>query len=162
MADSEEQPAAGQASATNEPGFAIRKIYVKDLSFECPSSPEVFTVEWSPDVDLQLHTAATQIGESDYEVTLTVTATVRVGELTAFLAEVQESGIFSISGVSQEQLGPMLGAYCPAVLFPYAREVISDVSVRGGFPQLVLAPVNFDALYARHGDEQGSAATAAD
>jgi len=155
MAENEQNGEARESEADAAGvNFAIRKIYVKDLSFEAPGAPEIFTEQWTPDVDLQLNTTARQVGEHDYEVSLTVTATVKVAETTAFLAEAVQAGIFTIGGVADEQLGAMLGAYCPNVLFPYAREVISDVSVRGGFPQLVLAPVNFDALFQQHQQEQ--------
>ena len=157
MADNQQEGEAAAAGAETPVEFAIRRVYVKDVSFEVPTSPEIFAEEWSPDVDLQLHTAARQVAEHDYEVALTVTATVKVGESTAFLAEVVQAGVFTIVGIGEEQLGPMLGAYCPNVLFPYAREGVSDLSVRGGFPQLVLAPVNFDALYLRHQQEQTTA-----
>ncbi len=155
MADN--QQGDGAAGAESSVEFAIRRIYVKDLSFEGPASPDIFGEEWNPDIDLQLHTAARQVAEHDYEVALTVTVTVKVGETTAFLVEVVEAGVFTVIGLGEEQLGPMLGAYCPNVLFPYAREAVSDLSVRGGFPQLVLAPVNFDALYLRHQQEQATA-----
>ena len=157
MADNQQEGEAAAAGAETPVEFAIRRVYVKDVSFEAPTSPEIFAEEWSPDVDLQLHTAARQVAEHDYEVALTVTATVKVGESTAFLAEVVQAGVFTIVGIGEERLGPMLGAYCPNVLFPYAREGVSDLSVRGGFPQLVLAPVNFDALYLRHQQEQTTA-----
>ncbi len=155
MADN--QQGDGAAGAESSVEFAIRRIYAKDLSFEAPASPEIFGEEWNPDIDLQLHTAARQVAEHDYEVALTVTVTVKVGETTAFLVEVVQAGLFTVVGIGEEQLGPMLGAYCPNVLFPYARESVSDLSVRGGFPQLVLSPVNFDALYLRHQQEQATA-----
>ncbi len=157
MADNEQGEGEAAAGAESSVEFAIRRIYVKDLSFEGPSSPEIFAEEWSPDIDLNLHTTARQLAEDDYEVALTVTATVKAGEATAFLVEVVQAGVFTVRGLSAEQLGPMLGAYCPNVLFPYAREAVSDLSVRGGFPQLVLTPVNFDALYMRHQQEQATA-----
>ncbi len=128
--------------------FSIRKIYVKDLSFETPHSPAIFTTQWQPDADVNLRTSVSPLEPGDYEVTLSITATVKVGEQTAFLAEVQQSGIFRIVGLTQAELEPVVGAYCPAILYPYAREVMSDLVMRGGFPPFVLSPVNFDALYA--------------
>jgi preprotein translocase subunit SecB len=135
--------------AMKPPGgdFNIRKIYVKDLSFETPHSPAVFSSEWKPDADVNLRTAVLALDPGDYEVTLSITATVKVGERTAFLAEVSQSGIFHIVGLTQAELEPVVGAYCPAILYPYAREVVSDLVMRGGFPPFVLSPVNFDALY---------------
>ena len=129
------------------PEFAIRRIYVKDLSFESPMSPGIFAAEWSPDVEIQVRSAATAASEEDYEVSLTVTATAKVADGTAFIAEVEQAGLFTVRGFEPEDLAKTLGAFCPTVLFPYARESISDLAVRGGFPQLLLAPVNFDALY---------------
>lgn len=139
--------------------FQILKIYTKDLSFETPHSPGIFSVEWKPDADVNLRSAAVQAQTGEYEVTLTITITVTVGERTAFLAEVQQAGIFNIVGVTSEELDSVIGAYCPAILYPYAREVISDMVVRGGFPPFVLSPVNFDALYTHHkADQQQGAA----
>lgn len=127
--------------------FNIRKVYVKDVSFETPNTPAIFASEWTPDTDINLRTAVLEIDAGEYEVTLTVTATVKVGERTAFLVEVQQAGIFGIVGLTRKELEAVVGAYCPAVLYPYAREVVSDLVIRGGFPPFVLAPVNFDALY---------------
>lgn len=143
--------------------FSIRKIYVKDLSFETPHSPAIFTTQWQPDADVNLRTSVSPLEPGDYEVTLSITATMKVGEQTAFLAEVQQAGIFRIVGATDEQMRPTLGSACPGILFPYAREAVSDVTTRGGFPQFLLAPVNFDALYLRSLQEgQQQAAAAAD
>lgn len=129
-------------------GFRIRKLYVKDASFESPNAPQVFGVEeWRPDVDLHLHTETARFGVSGYEVTLRATVTVTSGERTLYLAEVSLAGLFEIPDLPEGTLPPVLGSYCPSILFPYLREVVSDLSVRGGFPQLVLKPVNFEALY---------------
>ncbi len=130
--------------------FQILKIYTKDLSFETPHSPGIFSVEWKPDADVNLRSGVVQSQTGEYEVTLTITITVTVQERTAFLAEVQQAGIFSIVGLTTEELESVVGAYCPAILYPYARELISDLVVRGGFPPFILSPVNFDALYAHH------------
>jgi len=137
-------------SATTDGQFAIHKIYVKDLSFETPNSPAIFRGEWRPQLDVQLHSEAKRIEPDVYEVVLTVTVTTKLQQTTAFLVEVQQAGIFGIAGVPEGHLGPMLGSFCPNLLFPYVRETVSDLVTRGGFPQLLLAPVNFDALYARH------------
>lgn len=136
------------AAAQNEQArFMIQKIYTKDMSFETPNSPVIFREEWKPDLDLQLTTEYNQIDETNHEITLVVTVTAKLGDKTAFLIEVKQAGIFSLIGYTQEEMGPLVGSYCPNTLFPFAREVISDVVAKGGFPQLILAPVNFDALY---------------
>ena len=129
--------------------FAIRKIYVKDVSFETPHSPDVFGCDWKPDADVNLRSAVQDTEAGEYEVTLTVTVSVTLEGKTAFLAEVQQAGLFYIVGVTSEELESLVGAYCPAILFPYAREMVSDLVIRGGFPPFILSPVNFDALYKR-------------
>ena len=147
-------------AAGGEPQFAIQKIYVKDFSFESPGSPAVFHNEWRPQMELNLHSDARRVGTDTFEVVLRVTATAKLAETTAFLVEVQQAGLFRITGLSDEQLKPTLGSTCPGILFPYAREAVSDVVTRGGFPQLLLSPVNFDALYLRHLQESGGEAAA--
>jgi len=127
--------------------FVIQKIYTKDISFETPNSPEIFREEWKPEIDLQLGNEYKRIDEENHEITLVVTVTAKVGDKVAFLAEVKQAGIFSLTGYSDQEMGPLVGSYCPNTVFPFAREVISDVVIKGGFPQLVLSPVNFDALY---------------
>ncbi len=142
-----------QASGTTEEAqqqFIIQKIYCKDVSFETPNSPEMFTIKWEPELKVDLHTAVNPLGKDTFEVVLSVTATVKVGDKTAFLAEVEQAGIFNVTGFEQTQLDAMLGSYCPNLLFPYIREVISELVNKGGFPQLILQPVNFDAVYAQH------------
>lgn len=143
-----------QASANNEEQaqqqFIIQKIYCKDVSFETPNSPQMFTEKWEPELKVDLHTAVNPLAENVFEVVLSVTVTVKVGEKTAFLAEVQQAGVFNVSGFEKQQLDHMLGSYCPNILFPYVREVISELVNKGGFPQLILQPVNFDAVYAQH------------
>ena len=127
--------------------FAPQKIYIKDLSFETPHSPDIFTEEWKPAVNMNLSSEAKPIGEKLYEVVLTVTVTVTVEEKTAYLVEAHQAGIFHIDGFSEEIIGRMVATVCPNILFPFAREHVADLIARGGFPQLLLAPVNFDALY---------------
>jgi preprotein translocase subunit SecB len=139
-----------EINATSEKQFAIQKIYTKDISFETPNAPKIFTQKWEPALDLNLGTHVQPIENSMYEVSLTLTVTVKVADSTAYLVEVNQSGIFSIAGFNEQEMGPMLGSFCPNILFPYAREVISDLVNKGGFPQLILAPVNFDALYMQH------------
>lgn len=135
---------------TDEKQFSIQKIYTKDLSFETPNSPSVFTEKWEPSVDFNLGTNTVSLDNSFYEITLKVTITVKCGNTTAYLVEVNQAGIFALSGFEDEEMGPMVGSFCPNILFPYAREVVSDLVAKGGFPQLLLSPVNFDALYSQH------------
>lgn len=130
--------------------FAMQKIYVKDVSFETPNSPEVFTKEWKPDVNVDLDTKGKLVSEDVHEVVLGVTVTVKIADQVAYLAEIHQAGIFTIKGFTDNDRAAMLGSYCPSVLFPFAREVISDLVTKGGFPQLLLAPVNFDAIYQQH------------
>jgi preprotein translocase subunit SecB len=134
--------------------FSIQKIYVKDISFETPNSPDTFRMEWRPDVDIQLQNEAKVIEADLIEVVLRITVTANIGDKAAFLVEVNQAGIFHIKGPSKQEMEPILGSYCPSILFPYARELISDLVTRGGFPQFLLAPVNFDALLAKHLQEQ--------
>lgn len=138
----------------SQPKFDIQRLYSKDLSFESPNSPQVFLGEWKPEVTLNLETKSNRIQDDLYEVILSITATVNSNQKTAFLIEVHQAGMFVLSGFDKDQLHQMLGSFCPNILFPYARETVSDIVVRGGFPQLILAPVNFDALYAQHMDKQ--------
>ncbi|MCP4125430.1 MAG: protein-export chaperone SecB [Gammaproteobacteria bacterium] len=140
--------------------FDLQRIYTKDLSFETPNSPEVFTLDWKPESNLALNSEVNKLDENTYEVTLSVTVTTKIEDKVAYLVEVNQAGIFSIRGFPNEEMGPMLGAYCPNILFPYAREVVSDLVVKGGFPQLLLTPVNFDHLFAQHmQQQQANAAT---
>lgn len=143
-----------QQTDTNAPHFEIQRIYTKDISFEAPNTPQTFVETWKPEVSLNLETKSNRIQDNVHEVVLSVTATVTSSKKTAFLIEVHQAGVFVISGFPNDQLQQMLGSFCPNVLFPYAREVVSDIVVRGGFPQLILAPVNFDALYAQHLEQQ--------
>lgn len=135
---------------TPEMNFVIQRIYVKDASFEAPHAPQIFKEEWKPEVNVDLQTKTNNLEEGIHEVVLHLTVTVKMGEKTAFLVETQQAGIFTIKGFPQDQTSQALGAMCPTILYPYARETISDLVTRGGFPQLLLAPVNFDALYVQH------------
>lgn len=149
------------AEQTNtEKQFVIQKIYTKDLSFETPNSPAIFTEKWEPAVDFNLGTNVATLQDQLFEVSLTVTITVKVGEIVAYLVEVNQAGVFTMGGFGDQELGPMLGSFCPNILFPYAREAVSDLVTKGGFPQLLLAPVNFDALYAQHLQQQAQVAQA--
>jgi preprotein translocase subunit SecB len=137
-----------QAAAENQ--FSIQKLYIKDISFESPDTPEVFTFKnWEPQIELNLNNSNKKISDGVFEVVMSVTATVKNNDKTAFLVEVQQAGIFNIAGFNEQDMKYILGAQCMNILFPYAREVVSDLTNRGGFPPLLLSPVNFDALYAQ-------------
>lgn len=140
--------------------FAIQRIYVKDISFEAPNSPAIFRKDWQPEVKLDLDTRSEKLDDSTFEVVLSLTVTATIGEETAFLCEVQQAGIFSIPAVSDAQMAHMLAAFCPNILFPYAREAVSSLVNRGTFPQLNLAPVNFDALFAQYVQQRQAEAQA--
>ena len=149
MAD--EQQANGAAAPQEAaPQFNIQRIYTKDMSFETPNSPAIFQKDWKPEIKLDLDTRSNKINDNTYEVVLTVTVTATLGEETAFLCEVQQAGIFMIGEMPNQNIAHTLGAFCPNMLFPYARETVSNLVNRGTFPQLNLAPVNFDAIYAAY------------
>lgn len=133
-----------------EKNLVLQKLYVKDISFETPNSPSVFTQAWEPEVEVNIASKAQILQEDLYEVALTVTTTVKIAGNIAYLIEVTQAGIFTLSGFDQQELSPMVGSYCPNILFPYAREAVSDIVIKGGFPPMLLAPVNFDGLYAQH------------
>lgn len=139
--------------ANPETQFMIQRIYVKDLSFETNNTPAVFQQEWKPDLSLNLQIENKTLEKDTYEVILTVTVTVKNQNETAFLVEVKQAGIFSIAGAEAPQIAHLLGSFCPSLLFPYAREAVTSEVVRGSFPQLVLAPINFDAIYMQQMEE---------
>ncbi len=118
-----------QNSAPQQPQqhFEIQKLYTKDISFETPNSPMIFTEQWTGESQLQLHNESAQLADNIHEVVLTVTVTTKQGDKTAYLCEVRQAGIFTIAGFAPDQLAAMLGAYCPNVLFPYAREAVSNL-----------------------------------
>ena len=146
-----------------EPQFAIQKIYLKDVSLESPNAPTVFTDgEWKPEINVQLNSSHQAIGEDLYEVVLTITITAKQNEKTAFLVEVKQAGLFTLSGFPKENLEGMLGAYCPEALFPFAREAVADFVNKGGFPPLILNPINFNELYTQQVQQQQAAAASQD
>ena len=149
---------------TNEqeaPQFAIEKLYIKDLSLEVPNAPAIFLENESPEISLQLQTGMQRLSEDAFEVVLTATVTSKIGEKTVFLVEVGQGGIFRLRNIPEENLEALLSIACPNILFPYAREVVSDAVVRAGFAPVILQPVNFEALYAaRLQQEQEQAAGA--
>ena len=141
-----------------QPVFGIEKLYVKDLSVEVPHAPEVFLEQESPEVEIQLNTSGRTVGEGVFDVVLTVTVTAKLAEKTMFLVEAGQAGVFRILNVPDEQIVPLIAVACPNVLFPYAREVISDAIVRAGFQPIVLQPVNFEGMYLQRLQEQQQSA----
>lgn len=138
-----------QPQGQDERMFQIHRIYIKDMSFESPNSPRVFIGEWQPKHELNLNTKVNRIDEVTFEVILSVTVTTHIADQTAFIVEVQQAGLMGVKGFTEPELGPLLGAYCPNLLFPFAREAIADLVSKGSFPQLILQPVNFEVLYAQ-------------
>jgi preprotein translocase subunit SecB len=136
--------------AAEQPQFSLQRVYVRDLSFEAPKAPEVFRQDWRPGIEVDIKTSNKALGGDFYEVVLGISVTVKNnGEEVAFIAEVQQAGIFLAKGLDAATHSHTLGAFCPNLLFPYAREALDNLVVRGSFPALMLAPVNFDALYAQ-------------
>ncbi|MDX1795657.1 MAG: protein-export chaperone SecB [Hydrogenovibrio sp.] len=136
--------------------FQVQKVYTKNISFESPNAPEVFLQEFQPQLEVDLNIESSALEEDTYHVLLRVTATTQIEDKTAFLCEVEQAGIFSIAGFSEEELQYLLASQCPSVLFPYAREAVSSLVSKGGFPQLMLEPVNFDAMFASHIEQQAA------
>ncbi|HIG36868.1 MAG TPA: protein-export chaperone SecB [Oceanospirillaceae bacterium] len=157
----EEKGAAAQATEENtQPQIMIQRVYLKDLSFESPNAPQSFTAEWKPEVGVDLNSQARQLNETTFEVILRITITAMAEEKTVYLTEVQQAGLFHIANVPKESMGQVLGAFCPNILFPYAREAIDNLVQKGSFPALMLSPVNFDALYAQSIAQQAAQAEA--
>lgn len=150
------------ASQQQQPMFNIEKLYVKDMSLEIPHAPEIFLERENPQIDVQLHSQAAPVGEGMFEVVITSTVTAKLAEKNKvmFLIEVKQAGIFQLRNLPQGELEPVLGVVCPNILYPYLREVVSDVAVRAGFAPVLLNPVNFDALYQQQKQQQAEAATA--
>ncbi|MEX0431454.1 protein-export chaperone SecB [Spiribacter insolitus] len=164
MADTPNGNAAGGPGETvaqgeNPQQFAIQKVYLKDCSVETPGAPDVFTQAWKPEARVELNTRRTTLGEGLHEVVLTVTVTATAEEKPSYLCEVHQAGIFTVNGFEDNATDQLLGAYCPGVLFPYAREAISDLTGKAGFPPMTLSPVNFDALYARQRQQDAAGAS---
>jgi len=154
MSDNEDQNLQGSSEAKSDeaagPKFEIQKIYVKDVSFESPNSPKIFLEHKAPEVSQQLRNTSVKINESTHEVTMAITITVKHEDEIAYLIEIHQAGIFTFSGYNKEETGQLLGSYIPQIIFPFAREVVSDLAVRGGFPQLLLPAVNFTGIYEDH------------
>ncbi|MFP1683744.1 protein-export chaperone SecB [Alloalcanivorax sp. C16-1] len=141
--------------------FQLQRVYLKDTSFECPGAPDIFLQEWKPKMNVQLNSAARRLGEgNEYEVEITVTVTAKSEDeqKTFYLVEVKQAGIFTVAGIEGEEREQLLGAYCPNLLFPYAREVVSDLVAKGSFPQMLLQPINFEALYLQQREQQQAGA----
>lgn len=145
--------ASTEPTPNNDKQFAIQKLFVKDISFESPNAPLVFTEKWEPSVDINLTSNASKAPQDLYEVSITVTVTVKNNDKTAYLVEASQVGIFGAKGFPEDEMGPLLGSFCPNILFPYLREVVSELVTKGGFPPMLLNPVNFDALYAQHAQD---------
>lgn len=137
-----------------QPQFELKHIYVKDISFESPRSPEIFQKEWEPKVSIDLSTQAQNLSEQAYEVSLMVTVTAKADDKEAYIAEAKQAGIFMVRNFSKDQLDHFLNVYCPNLLYPYIRETLSNLIIKGGFAPLYLAPVNFDALYQQQKEEK--------
>ena len=150
MAEEQKNQQSATTGSDSRGQFEIQKVYVKNISLETPNSPQIFREQWKPSVHMDLANSADDMGDNSYEVTLSITATVSQGEKTIYLVEVQQAGIFLMADFPREIIGRMVATVCPNILFPFVREMVSDLVTRAGFPQLLLAPVNFDALYLQH------------
>ncbi|ADE12837.1 protein-export chaperone SecB [Sideroxydans lithotrophicus] len=148
------------AQPNAQPIFNIEKLYVKDLSLEIPNAPGIFLERENPQIDLQLHTQATPLEEGVFDVTVTVTVTAKLAEKdkVMFLIEARQSGIFQIRNLPAEDMETVLAVACPNILYPYLREVVSDVAVRGGFAPVLLNPINFEAMYQQQKQAQAAEA----
>lgn len=151
---------AEEQAVKQQPQFTVQRIYTKDLSFESPATPEVFKKQWQPKVTVDLNTKSEAIDQDgNFEVVLSITITAKMDDATAFLIEVQQAGIFYIKGFDGEETRRILGTAAPNILFPYVRETIDTLCVKGAFPAIMLAPVNFDAVYQQALAQAGTAAT---
>lgn len=140
---------APQEQDAAQAGFGIEKLYIKDASIEVPNAPQIFTDRTAPQVNVELGNSATKLDDGVFEVAIKVTVTAKIEENTAFLVEVTQAGIFGIRGVPDQNLEMILAITCPNILFPYAREAVSDMVTRAGFMPILLNPINFEALYAQ-------------
>ena len=159
MAEEQNEQAAA-AEQQQQPQFQLQKLYVKDASFELPNAPQIFQEDGQVEIKMNLAQRVENLAEDVHEVVLTVTVTASFGEKTAYLAEVQQAGIFAITGLNEQAMHAALNTLCPHTLFPYARRSITDLVADGGFPPLVLQPINFDQVYAQRLQEAQSQATA--
>jgi preprotein translocase subunit SecB len=154
--------ATGAAGAQNDAKqLVLQKIYLKDCSFESPNSPEMFTVaQWDPKVQMNITSSTKAIAQDVYEIVLQISVEAKQSERAAFLCEIQQAGVVTLRGFTEDERRRLLGGYCPGLVFPYAREAISDLVAKGGFPQFLLQPLNFEAMYLKQAEEmrQGAAA----
>ena len=156
-----EAAAAGETEQAPGAQFALQRLYLKDSSFESPRSPLVFQGKWEPKINFDIKTRNTKVQDEVYEVVLVLTVEAKLDDQSAFLAEVHQAGIFTCKSLDDAQLEQVLSTVCPNILFPYARETIDSLVVKGSFPALMLAPINFDALYAQQKQAQADQAAAA-
>lgn len=150
---------SGAANAAAQPQFLLRQLYIKDFSFEAPNAPGIFATPANaePDIQLNLKNSHTALGDDQHEVVLHLSVHARLGERSLFLVELDQAGVFVVSGYPEDDMRRLFGIHCPSTLFPYAREVVSSMVAKGGFPPLVLQPISFEALYAQASSQQGSA-----
>ena len=146
-------------TTTAQPVFNIEKLYVRDMSLEVPNAPQIFLEQGSPEIEVQLDTKGMPLGNNLFEAVLKVSVSAKLGEKAMFLVEVEQAGIFRMENIPQDDLEPILAITCPNILFPYARELISSSVSRAGFQQVMLAPVNFEALYMQQRQKAETAAT---
>jgi preprotein translocase subunit SecB len=142
----------------NAPDLTLQNIYIKDASFEAPNGPNIQVAEWNPQFGMNMNTSGTTLAENIHEVVLTITLEAKVSDRVAYLVEIKQAGVFSIRGYEGEEARRIIGSFCPTVLFPYARQAVSDLILRGGFPPFLLPPVNFDSLYLQSLEQQGAMA----
>jgi len=165
MSEENTNGAVAPVDAATGPSFTVEKIYVKDVSFESPNAPAVFNDAVQPELQLNLNQRVQRLGESAFEVVLAVTLTCKAGEKTAYVAEVQQAGVFGLVGLDPQSIDVLLGTQCPNILFPYVRSLVSELIQAGGFPPFFLQPINFEALYAetlRQRAQQGETQSLAD
>ncbi len=166
MSETQNSGAAGQTPPTGQPGkearqVVVQKIYVQDASLEVPLAPQIFARQWQPKMDVQVNTGVKAVDEANFVVTVSLTVTAKLGDDVAFLAEAHQAGVFTVTGfASDAEKQAVLGGYCPGMVFPFARETIADLVQRGGFPQVLLQPINFEALYLQHLNQQKAQAAA--
>jgi preprotein translocase subunit SecB len=147
------------AQDNTQPVFNMDKIYVKDLSLEIPHAPQIFLERENPQIEVQLHSSAANLDEGVFEVTVTATVTAKTGDKVMFLIEVKQAGIFTVRNLPEAEMEPVLAVMCPNILFPYLREVVSDLAVRAGFAPVMLSPINFDVLYQQQQQADAAKAT---
>ena len=157
----QDQATGATGQDPNTPLLVLQKMYIKDCSFEAPNSPGVFQGKWEPQIVLNLNTTTSKLAPDTQEIVLAITLEAKIGESTAFLIELEQAGIFTIRNFPADQLKPLIAKRCPSMLYPYVRETVSDLVTKGGFPQLLLQPMDFDELYSKANVEQQAGQTAA-